>query len=605
MSQRISTGSLVLYKSRPARVTEVAEKIEIALADGKRKRVRDKDILLLHEGPVQRLDGLELSDPNLEETWELLADERVPLSELAVLLYGDFTPASAWSSWQLVAEGLYFSGTPEAISGRDPQQVAAEIAEREAKAARQAAWEALIERLAGGRMEEEDRKELAEVERLALGTAASSRILQTLGINESPEHAHRFLTRVGYWPGDFNPHPRRFEAPGEPVRLALPDLPQENRLDLTHLPAFAIDDDGNEDPDDALSLEGDRLWVHVADVAALVTPDSELDIEARVRGANLYLPEGVVGMLPDEATGRLGLGLQEVSPALSIGLRLNEAGEPHDIRIEPSWVRVSRLSYREASLRLDESPLREIEAITRRYRARRLAADAARIDLPEASVSVVGEDIRIRPIEKLPSRDLVTDAMVMAGEAVARFALEQDLAIPFVGQPEPEEIRQPATASDMYAYRRLFKPSSASTLEQPHFGLGLSCYTRTTSPLRRYMDLLTHQQLRALIQGGAPLSREELGRRIAESESGALRVRRTERMANQHWKLVFLQRNPDWRGDAVVVELAERWATVIIAELALEARVKRHPAMALDNLLKVAPQEIDLADLRLRLRVLD
>ena len=157
----------------------------------------------------------------------------------------------------------------------------------------------------------------------------------------------------------------------------------------------------------------------------------------------------------------------------------------------------------------------------------------------------------------------------------------------------------------MYAYRRLFKPSAASTQEQPHFGLGLTYYTRATSPLRRYLDLLTHQQLRALIGGGAPLSREELGRRIAESETGALRVRRTERMANQHWKLVFLQRQPDWRGEAVVVELAERWATVIIPELALETRIKRTSAMALDACLNVAPQEVDLADLRLRLRVLD
>ena len=69
-------------------------------------------------------------------------------------------------------------------------------------------------------------------------------------------------------------------------------------MDLTHLPAFAIDNAWTTDPDDALSLEGtNRLWVHVADVAALVLPDTPTDIEARNRVASLYLPEMTVPML--------------------------------------------------------------------------------------------------------------------------------------------------------------------------------------------------------------------------------------------------------------------------------------------------------------------
>ena len=91
-------------------------------------------------------------------------------------------------------------------------------------------------------------------------------------------------------------------------------------MDLTHLPAFAIDNAWTTDPDDALSLEGpNRLWVHVADVAALVLPDSPADLEARNRAASLYLPEMTVPMLPAEASERLALGIGDVSPALSFG----------------------------------------------------------------------------------------------------------------------------------------------------------------------------------------------------------------------------------------------------------------------------------------------
>ena len=45
----------------------------------------------------------------------------------------------------------------------------------------------------------------------------------------------------------------------------------EDRRDLTHLWAFAIDDPWTDTPDDTVSFEPetDRLWVHVADAAAL------------------------------------------------------------------------------------------------------------------------------------------------------------------------------------------------------------------------------------------------------------------------------------------------------------------------------------------------
>ena len=125
MSHRIAPGSLVLYKTRPARVTEITDKIEIALTGDKPKRVRDKDITLLHPGPVDSLDGLSARDGNLDEAWELLSGETVPLADLAELLFGDYTPATAWSSWQLVVEGLYFTGISEAVTGRDADAVAA------------------------------------------------------------------------------------------------------------------------------------------------------------------------------------------------------------------------------------------------------------------------------------------------------------------------------------------------------------------------------------------------------------------------------------------------------------------------------------------------
>ena len=145
-------------------------------------------------------------------------------------------------------------------------------------------WAAFLARLTARQPLPEDAERLAEVERLAWGRSEHSRILKALGHAETPENAHRALIQFGFWAPEHNPHPARNGLPeGDPL-LPVGQLPDEERLDLTHLPAFAIDDEGNQDPDDALSLEGDRFWVHVADVAALIPSDSEMDREARARG---------------------------------------------------------------------------------------------------------------------------------------------------------------------------------------------------------------------------------------------------------------------------------------------------------------------------------
>lgn len=592
-STPIRPGSLVLYKIHPAIVSSVADKIEIQLAGGKSKRVRDKDVTVLHPGPLNSLGMLDAGTANIDEAWELLEGECVGLAELAEFLYGDFSPASAWGAWQVLNDGLYFEGDLAAIRRRSEDAVAAERRAREEK--REAERQVLEFRahVEAGELDDDDRKRLAEVERVALGTADHSRILASFGVPETAEAAHRFLVRCGYWHEAHNPWPQRAGARLDEVVIGVPDLPDEPRRDLTGLAAWAIDDAGNQDPDDAISLDGDRLWVHVADVAALVRAGGHMDEAARERSANLYLPERIHTMLPEPVTHRLGLGLAEVSPALSFGFRFD--GEAvSDIEVTPSWVRVQRATYDEIDARMHEAPFVDIRQITDRYRQRRLARGAARIDLPEVSVRVVEGEVVIRPLPKLDSRDMVTDAMLMAGEAAARFAQASGVPIPYVMQPTPDEVRQPQGMAEMYAYRRLFKPSRAGLEPEPHFGLGLDIYARATSPLRRYSDLLVHQQLRNHVLGKPVLSADALLERSASLDAAGALIRRAERMSNLHWKLVYLQRRPAWQGQGVVVALEERKTVLIVPELALETRVRASPEHVLDTQLKLTLREIDL-----------
>jgi exoribonuclease-2 len=290
---------------------------------------------------------------------------------------------------------------------------------------------------------------------------------------------------------------------------------------------------------------------------------------------------------------------------LSFGLRCADSGELSDIEVRRTWIRVERLSYDRAEHRMEEDPFAQIDLITRRYRARRHAMDAARIDLPEVSVRVRAGEVVIRPLPRLRSRALVTDAMLMTGEAAARFCLERDIPVPFAAQPRPDKIEAPEEMAAMYAYRRRFKPTRLVGEPEPHFGLGLPLYTRATSPLRRYSDLLVHQQIRAWLAGVQLLSSQEVAQRVGEAEMASAAVRRAERLSNQHWKLVYLRDHPGWRGEAIIVEKGENKTTVVIPELALEAKIRLRGDRALNERIRLSPREIDLPELGCYFRVRD
>jgi len=601
----IPQNSLVLYKNGPARVAALGDKLDIELEDGRSLRVRLKDVLLLHPGPLRTPRELgEVPAGEVEAACELLDGSQTTLSELAELIYGVYTPATAWAAWRLVDEGLYFQGTPEAIKVRPLAEVTQERIIRETKAAERDAWTGFLQRARAGRCAPEDAGYLIEVEELIWGQREQSRVLQALECNQTPESAHALLLRLGYWDEWRNPWPRRTGAILERPQALLAELPQEPRLDLTGLPAFAIDDEGNLDPDDALSLDGDRLWVHIADVAALVSPDSPADVEARARGATLYLPETTIPMLPEAAVQQLGLGLLEVSPALSFGLSLDAQGVVIDVEVVPSWVRVQRLTYEQVDMRLDQEPFCRLYELAERHQARRRAQGAIFIDLPEVKMRVNAGRVDIQPLPRLRSRMLVAEAMIMAGEAAAHFALERGLPFPFTTQePVDAADRQPVSLAAMHGLRRSMRPRQYSSLPGPHGGLGLAVYAQATSPMRRYLDLVVHQQLRAFLRGDDPLDAQTIVARVGAAEAVASGVRRAERLSRQHWTVVYLQQHPGWQGEGVLVEKRMPRGTVLISALALETRVKVADSVAPDSVLPLRLTGIDLPEREAYFRV--
>jgi exoribonuclease-2 len=623
--------ALAVFKNRPVVIKETSgDKIHIELDDGSIVKVREKDVELIHPGPVKDLHTLENGAAALLENagaavrdaWEVLEAEAAALTlkELAELCFDTFSPLTAWAAFRVLDDGLFFNGSAAALSPRKRADVEAEEKKRQEKQGEAGERERFLD-LMRGRMKSQplihqgdddtqpspDSRFIQDVEALALGKSIKSKTMKDLGLSETPEDAHALLLKTGFWTVRVNPHPARFGLSLSSAKEPLNPPPDEQRRDLTALVSLAIDNPWSDDPDDAVSIEesGGRriLYVHVADPASSVAADSRCEREARDRGVTLYLPEGSFRMLSEAELPYFALGLREKSPALTFKVTLNTAGEIEDTEIFPSLVQVRRLTYGKADELLDlvsanaDSPpdtsarnsdaalaavMRSLDVMAERNMRRRACAGAINIELPEAHIFLADGQVAIEPIPLYRSADIVRECMLLAGEASARWVTARGfessgvagLAFPFVSQETGDmPVDVPDGYAGSYQLRRCMRPRTVSLRPAPHWGLGLDSYTQVTSPLRRYTDLLAHMQIRAVLRGTPPLSAEEVSARLAAAEAAAQAAVQAERASRAHWTMVYLSDKKDSVWDALALEKKiNRWVFVIPA-LALETQV--------------------------------
>jgi len=159
--------------------------------------------------------------------------------------------------------------------------------------------------------------------------------------------------------------------------------------------------------------------------------------------------------------------------------------------------------------------------------------------------------------------------------------------------------------SEMYTLRRLQRRGQVGVSPSQHAGLGLPAYTRATSPLRRYLDLVVHQQLRLHLMGYAPLSEMEILERVGASEAVLGTVNQAEMLSERHWTLVYLLQHPGWRGEGVLVEKKGLRGRFVLPELALETQLHMRLDLPLDSRVMLSLKEVNLAELEAYFQVLD
>ena len=372
-------------------------------------------------------------------------------------------------------------------------------------------------------------------------------------------------------------------------------MPEEERFIVPGI-AYAIDNEHSTDPDDAVSFDGEYLWVHIADPASSVAPDSSIDIAARNRGTTLYIPEGASRMLCENCLEDYALGLRENSKALSFKIKLDEESQIEDCEVLKTCVNVKCITYAQAQEQKDSAELKPLFEIARKNKERREKNNAVTIQMPEVDIIVDKETkkVSIEPSSRFESNDMIAELMIITGEAAARFAFKNQIPFPYVSQESPVFPKDlPDGWAGEFARVKCMRKRSVGITPAPHAGLGVSFYSQVTSPLRRYSDLIAHQQLRAFIDKRRVMQKDEMLEKVAAGDAASIAAKKVCRLSETHWKLIYLLQNPEKTYEAYCIDIRGTDFQFLIPELDMQTTLKAVNAKLNDKLvLKAANIDI-------------
>ena len=337
------------------------------------------------------------------------------------------------------------------------------------------------------------------------------------------------------------------------------------RKDLTSLAIMTIDGQATLDFDDALSIEkiGDqfRLGIHIVDVGHFVHKGDLIDQEALARGSSIYMPDQKISMLPAGlAEGLCSLKAGEIRPAISTMVNLSPLLEIIDYEILPSLIKVKhQLTYYDVNQAADQDPdILILRQIAEKFHHQRLDAGAVQIIVPEINVWLADDrTITVNRINReSPGRMLVEEIMIMANWLMARYLAENQMPAVFRSQPEPRERLYKGNGGTMYQnwmQRRFLSRFVLGFQPEKHSGLGLNAYVTATSPIRKYFDLVTQRQIRAVLSMERPYTSDEIDKVIQQLALPMGNVSRTQFGRQRYWLLKYLEQHIGRKEEAIVL----------------------------------------------------
>ena len=421
---------------------------------------------------------------------------------------------------------------------------------------------------------------------------AGKEIVSRSGLDRK-EGPFYLLVKLGVWDKDENLNLHRFgisdsfppevmQASRRLVTKAIKGKSREGRRDLTCLSTITIDGSNTVDFDDAVSIElngnGCRLGVHITDIGHVVEKGNSIDEEALSRASSIYMPDKRISMLPPILAENLcSLKEGEERMAISIMADLDNSANVVNYEIFPSIIRVNRqLTYHDANIAVGEDPeLKAIYEMAHKFRNFRLQRGALQITIPEIHVQIDSRrNISINLVNREnPGRMMISECMILANWLAARFFRDHGQATIYRSQLPPRGNligEDGGTLYQNWMQRRLLSRVVLNLSPESHAGLGLDAYVTLTSPLRKYLDLVTQRQLRGLLGMERLYSDEELRFVIQAVEQPMSYITMLQQERTRYWILRHLESRVGQKEEALVLEKRHRKYVVLLTRYMME-----------------------------------
>jgi len=478
-------------------------------------------------------------------------------------------------------------------------------------------------------LSEEEQKDIIEILKLAYlnqkesrNYSLAKRILKGAGIGMEDSRLLQVFVTLGVWDKDENLELIRYGVSPdfpEDVKKSAERLVKDayysntettygaKRVNLTDLPLITIDGQATLDYDDALSIEKSneyyRLGIHISDVGHFIKKDSLVDQEAVNRASSIYTPDRKIPMIPPGlAEGLCSLKAGELRPAISTFVRIGSYGNIVDVEIVPSLITVQRqLSYYDVNTVTDkDEEIRMLYDIAKKFRQKRLAQGALQITLPEISIWVNqdGTPTVSRINRESPGRMLVAELMIMANWLMAKFLSDRQVPAIFRSQPEPRGRlfkNNEGTLYQNWAQRKLLNRFALGHEAGHHAGLGLEAYVTATSPIRKYFDLVTQRQIRAVLGLDKPYTKEEIIYLIQTLGVTMGVVSRIQYNRNRYWLLKHLEKLIGESTEAIVISKKRHAYSILLKDFMLECDLPLSSGIDLkpEDLVRVKIQQVN------------
>lgn len=396
-------------------------------------------------------------------------------------------------------------------------------------------------------------------------------------------------------------------------------------LPLDDVQAFSIDDAATTEIDDAFSVkrQADGNWcigIHIAAPGLGFAVDSALGQIARRRLSTVYMPGKKITMLPEAVVEEFTLAAGRIAPAVSLYLEVAP-----DLRLLSQRTVLSRITIADNLRHHDIEPL--FNAVTLNAVNAPVTDFAYRDELvllwEFSQVLAAGRGEQNKPDSNRKDYNFAVDwdAQGVDGPGVVGIS-ERPRGSPL--DTLVAELMIFANASWGAALRDAGIPAlyrvqtggkvRMSTVAAPHEGLGVDCYAWSSSPLRRYADLLNQWQLIAWLTNTPPPfgKNDEHGKNAAPQSTELFAALRDfeltyaayaefQRQMERYWCLRYLLQTGATTLDAVVI----KESLVRVADMPLVLRVASLPDLTIaprGALVRLQVEGIDLLTAEIRLR---